>query len=284
MKLLQSLKILLPITLFVACSQPTGKEENKKGSTEASASAEVDESNDIGSASEFQLDLIIANNIASPVKLLTDINDAGMVNYQDDVTNPPNKAKDYVTSEEMALNFGIYGADLSYKSLYGRHQEMADYLIAIRSLSDQLGLTSLFDQKSLEQFERIKSNPDSVKLFIFEKYDQADEYLRTNERMMTAALVLTGGLIESLHLVSRQIEVGEADEEAYTIFINQKNTLKNLLDLFNTLEQEGQEVAIRQEIQLLYDQFDEIDNADKFSKENIESLHVSINEIRAKLI
>jgi hypothetical protein len=47
--------------------------------------------------------------------------------------------------------------------------------------------------------------------------------LRSNDRLTTAAMVLTGGLVESLHLVSAQIESGDVSKEAYKIFLGQEH-------------------------------------------------------------
>ena len=161
---------------------------------------------------------------------------------------------------------------------------MADYLIAIRKLSDDLGLTHLFDQESMEQFESIKSNPDSVKMFIFDRYDSADEYLRSNDRMMTATMIITGGLVESLHLVSAQIESGDANKESYTIFLEQKHTLKNVLDLMESLEKDGHEVSVKGDIETLYNKFVEVDSFEMFSKENIKALQKVILDVRNSLV
>lgn len=273
--------VLISLVFFAfACSDPAGTGTENSDENSKTESAE----NVMPSESAFQFDLIIANNIAAPVKLLTDINEAGLNHYQEDITNPTKRVESYSSSEEKALGFGVYGADLSYNSLYQRNEEMAEYLIAIRKLSEDLGLTSLFDESSIEMFDRIKTNPDSVKLYIFDKYDQADEYLRSNDRLVTATLVLTGGLVESLHLVSHQIESGDVSKDAYMIFLEQKNTLKNLLELLNSLESEGQVVKIKSDIEMLYNKFKEVDSFDQFSKESIHELHIVVDEVRNKLV
>ena len=276
------LVLLIPSFLIWSCA---GSGESKEGSEEAGDSTEsADNTYEMPSETEFKFDLIIANNIAAPVKLLADINKTGLNNYQEDVANPAENIEKYATSEQKALNFGIYGADLSYMSIHQRNSEMADYLINIRKLSDDLGLTSLFDQASLEKFDRIKEDPDSVKFFIFDKYDEADEYLRSNDRMTTAALILTGGLVESLHLVSIQIENGDATRDAYMIFLEQKNTLKNLLGLMESLEAEGNKISVKADVQMLYNKFIEVDSMAKFSKESIKQLHEAVDQVRDRMI
>lgn len=273
--------ILLSVSTLIifSCSAPAdeSKEEN---SQKAETGAEME----MPSEAAFQFDLIIANNIASPVKLISDMNKAGLNTYQDGITNPTENLSKYVTANEKALSFGIYGADLSYKSIHNRNEDMAAYLLAIRNLAEDLGLNQLFDEKTMETFDRIKSNPDSIKLFIFDKYDQADAFLRGNDRLLTASLILTGGLIESLHLASSQIESSNSNNEAYLIFLEQKNTLKSLLTLYETLEAEGKMVPVRADVELLYNKFKEVESYEMFSKENMAPLHQSIDQVRNKLV
>ena len=268
------------LAFLASCAGEGGNHESPETTEDTVAQATKESPTE----ASFHLDLIIANNIAAPVKLLTDMNEAGLTNYDETVTNPVENLDKYATSEQKALNFGIYGADLSYQSLYGNHEKMADYLITIRSLADELGLISLFTQEAYEEFERIKTNPDSVKMYIFAKYDEADEYLRSNDRVTTACLVLTGGLIESLHLVSSQIAAGEANAEAYRIFLGQKNTLANLVSLFEELEKEGHSLDLKADIQALHAKFVELDSFDKFSKNNVNQLHEAIDAVRDKLV
>ncbi|HAW52075.1 MAG TPA: hypothetical protein DCX54_07090 [Flavobacteriales bacterium] len=281
-KIKRALFVSALLTFALSCGEAVEQEQ-----TSDENAGEMTEENvevDMQNESEFQLSLIIANNIAAPVKLLTDMNQAGVDLYRDGVANPVESLENYQTADQKAIAFGVYGADLSYISLYERHDEMADYLIAIRKLAEDLGLSSLFDQSSFEDFERIKTDPDSVKMFIFSKYDSADEYLRANDRLVTACLVLTGGLIESLHLVSAQIEAGEANKESYKIFLGQKNTLKSLVELFNNLENEGHAMNLKDDVQMLLDTFEKLDSYDKFSKENVHSLHEAIDAVRDKLV
>lgn len=275
----KSILFSVSILIIFSCSAPAD-ENTEDNSQKAESNAEME----MPSEAAFQFDLIIANNIASPVKLISDMNKAGLNTYQDGITNPTESLSNYVTANQKALSFGIYGADLSYKSIHNRNEDMAAYLITIRNLAEDLGLNQLFDEATMETFDRIKSNPDSIKLFIFDKYDQADAFLRGNDRLLTAALILTGGLIESLHLASSQIESSNSNDDAYLIFLEQKNTLKSLLTLYETLEAEGKKVPVRADVELLYNKFEEVESFEMFSKENMAPLHQSIDQVRNKLV
>jgi len=278
--------IAILVSIIFSCSSPENANTNDDNPAQETVESDIENTEEPGMSAEssFKLNLIVANNIASPVKLLTDMNHAGLDHFREDVTNSTDNISNYVTADEKALAFGVYGADLSYIGLYDRNEELIQYLMAIRSLSDDLGLGALFDQESMEQFDLVKTNPDSMKLFIFDKYDQADDFLRSNERLVTATLILTGGLIESLHLVSDQIESGDATRDAYMIFLEQKTTLKNLLELYESLESNGQEISIRADIEMLYKKFEEVDSYEIFAKENIMPLHEAIDQVRSKMI
>jgi hypothetical protein len=198
--------------------------------------------------------------------------------------NTTDNLSKYATSDEKALAFGIYGADLSYLSLHGQHQLMADYLICIRKLSEDLGLGQLFNEESISSFERIQDNPDSMRMFIFARYDQADDFLRKNDRTAIAARILTGGMIEGLYLASSQIEGDKPTEQAYNVFLNQRNGLKNIIHLYETMEKEGQKMSLKDDLKALYEKFQAIDSYENFSKENIDMVHSSIDEIRNGII
>ena len=52
--------------------------------------------------------------------MLTDLE----VGYMIGLTNPAENVKKYYMSDTRSINLGVYGADLSYVSLYNNHQEV----------------------------------------------------------------------------------------------------------------------------------------------------------------
>ena len=270
------------IASIVACGNPQDTQTESSEEEIHEETAVVEKAT--LSESSFHLDMIIANNIAAPVKLMTEMSNAGLKHYTEGATNSTENLDNYATSEQKAMAFGVYGADMSYNSMYEKNQEMANGLITIRKLADGLGLMHLFDQASFERFENIKGNADSVKFFLFEKYDDADDYLKENEQIKLSALILTGGLIESLHLISAQMETADINEDAYNIFLSQKHTLKSLLDLYTSLEKEGHTMELKADIETLYGKFQEFDSMDKFPTDKSRPLHEAIEEVRSKLV
>ena len=61
---------------------------------------------------------------AEVIKMLSDLE----VGYIIGISNPVENAKKYLTSTNRAINLGVYGADLSYATLYNIQQEVINYL------------------------------------------------------------------------------------------------------------------------------------------------------------
>ena len=56
-------------------------------------------------------------NVPSPLEITSMLKKAG-ASYNSEYLNSFKKVSEYTTMEEMALNLGVYGADLSYYRLY----------------------------------------------------------------------------------------------------------------------------------------------------------------------
>ncbi len=286
----QQFLILLTISLSIVGSTvltscDSGNSESTNSDQAATEEPVAEESaTDVNEEAQFQMDLIVANNLSEPAVFLSEVNSADELEYHHEMTNSVENADSYVTDVEKALGFGIYGADLSYESLFDKHQEMAAFLTTIQSLASQLGLDMLFQDADIARLESIKDNPDSVRLFIMEKYDQADEYLRNNERLLTSALILTGGLIESMHLALVQMSEEDVNEDTYTMFLTQKNTLDNLIKLYNTLGSNSQTEQIANDLVKLDQVVDSIGSFDNLTQEKLSELQTSVESIRNKIV
>lgn len=270
-------------TLIQSCDSSGSQTSDTEPSDSEQATAE-ESTEEVNEEAQFQMDLIVANNLSEPAVFLSEVNSVDQLDYHHELTNSIENAKSYATDVEKALGFGVYGADLSYESLFDKHQEMAAFLTIIQSLAAQLGMDMLFQDDDLSRLEAIKDDPDSVRMFVMEKYDEADEYLRSNERLLTSALILTGGLVESMHLALVQMTGDEVNEDTYTMFLTQKNTLDNLIKLYNTLDANAQTEELAKELQDLDKQVDSIGTFDNLTIDKLHELQVSVEEIRNMIV
>jgi hypothetical protein len=98
------------------------------------------------------------------------------------------------------LNFGVYGADLSYVSLFGQTQASMQYMGVSKKLADELGILGFINQGIMERLEKNVTNRDSAMQIITEGFLTANEHLKEAGRPETAVLIISGGWIEGLYI------------------------------------------------------------------------------------
>ncbi len=150
--------------------------------------------------------------------------------YNDNFVNKPDKYQNYTTSFKQALNLGIYGTDISYLNIYEKIQESISYLGTIRKLSEELGVTQAFDPKVFEAVERNINNRDSLTRIIARAYANSDTYLKTNDRNDIGSLIIAGGWIESMYILTQIVQTNNHREIINRIG-EQKHPLDNLIEL-----------------------------------------------------
>lgn len=143
----------------------------------------------------------------------------------------------YNTNDSRALNLGVYGADLSYTSVFDQTQETMQYLKAAQKLSDALGISSAFNKDVVERIQTNMNNKDSLMNIISDSYLETDAFLNENERQNISALIISGGWIEGLYLASKMAYVAPRNEVLLGRIAEQKLSLDNLLGLLSAYQQ-----------------------------------------------
>jgi hypothetical protein len=168
-------------------------------------------------------------SIPSPIQTATLIQKAG-TNYNKDILNEPSKVTNYSTSFKKAINLGVYGADLGYVTMYDQTQDAISYLTAVKSIGDDLGVSSAFDMELVERFEKNIGNKDSLLALVSDAYKSSDRYLKNNQQNDVGGLILAGGWIESLYFATNAAEMTNNDDIIKRVG-EQKTTLNNLIKL-----------------------------------------------------
>jgi hypothetical protein len=143
----------------------------------------------------------------------------------------------YNTNDARALNLGIYGADLSYTSVFDQTQETMQYLKAAQKLSDALGISSAFNKDVVERIQTNMNNKDSLMNIISDSYLETDAFLNENERQNISALIISGGWIEGLYLASKMAFNAPKNDVLLGRIAEQKLSLDNLLGLLSAYQQ-----------------------------------------------
>ncbi|MFC2138596.1 hypothetical protein ACFLTE_10505, partial [Bacteroidota bacterium] len=154
------------------------------------------------------------------------------VKYDNSLMNSVDNISNYSTSFKKALNLGIYGSNLGYLNVYEQIPESFKYFAAIKKLSNELGLNESFDDKIITRIENNLDNKDSLLYYISKIYQDANNYLNKNQRDDIGGLVITGGFIESLYILTKCAALSGSYEIRNRIG-DQKHPLDNLIDLLS---------------------------------------------------
>jgi len=179
-------------------------------------------------------------SIPSPMEMATLLKRAG-ASYEVNVLSDVKRVNDYTSARSQALNLGIYGADLSYASIFNQNQESIIYLSCIKKLADKLGVSKAFDESAIERMEMNLENRDSLLNIISETYFMLDAYLKENGRDHISAMIIAAGWIEGLYLSTTiASKPGNADPGLIQRIAEQKLSLDNLQELVKAYNSSGQ--------------------------------------------
>lgn len=222
MKLFQFINLFVFIIFFAGCTNNNSKSELSKEIGDIDIS--VDSSTQEGNIKK------VFFNLPSPIELTQTILSSNST-FNPTFLNSVEKVNNYSSSSKLALNFGVYGADLCYCRVYDQLQESISYLATIRKISDKLQIPEEEGAETIKRIEESIENRDLIFEIIADTYASADGYLKENERDLTATFILMGGWIEGMYF---SVKINNDSESKNRLNINiaeQKFALQNLLKL-----------------------------------------------------
>jgi len=212
-----------------------------------------------------ELDPDMAYSVPTPNELFAIIKETGVA-YDGSVLNSPDNREKYSTKKIQALNFGVYFADLAFASSYEENASILGYFGTIKVLSDELGISNALDAAIYERVETSLENDDSDSLMFLsnDTYFQAYSYLEENERGSTLALIVLGGWIESLYIMTNLGEYEEGSKLLARIG-EQKLTVGNLMGFMMKYQDDSDVAEVMEEladIEELFWSFEEVEGDD----------------------
>jgi len=175
--------------------------------------------------------------------------------FNQDYLNSPDNAGKYTTSKLQALNLGVYGADLSFVSMFDQSQLSIKYLSVVKKLADDLGILNAVDQGIFDRMNANIDNTDSLMEIISETFMNSDSFLKESDRTEVAAIVLVGGWMEGLYIAMQIAKSTDGNKEIIQRIIDQRlslNTLLNLLDDYKDNPDIQELITTMQEINKLF--------------------------------
>jgi hypothetical protein len=152
--------------------------------------------------------------------------------YEKSILNSPENYSYYISSTKKALNIGVYGTDLGYKNMFNEHEGSAAFFSAIKKLTADLKIENKLNPDILRKIEANYQNSDSLISYLSYLYLNYNEELINKSKPEFASLILAGGYIESLYLLTHCYSLTRK-QEIYDFIAEQQNPLENLIKLLS---------------------------------------------------
>lgn len=189
--------------------------------------------------------------IPSPIELAQLIQKAGAA-YNKDLLNDPKNVSKYNTNTSKALALGVYGADLSYTSVFDDNTtESIVYLAATRTLAESMGVGNAFNEGTVNRIQSNSGKKDSLFTIISDSYMSTDEMLKESQRESASALVIAGGFVEALYLGSQLAKTSKKPQEIINRIAEQKGTMDNVVALLTAHEADASVAGILADMKAL---------------------------------
>ncbi len=215
---------------------------------------------------------------AEVIKMLTDLE----VGYIIGISNPVDNAKKYYTSAKRATNLGVYGADLSYATLYNKNQEVLDYMNTIRSVANDLNMSSIYNEPLYDSIKKNFDNKDKLVKILTDAFNDTYAYMSENEQQPLALLVVGGAWVEGMFLTTHVSESAYNVAGISKVLLEQKKSFELFLDITKPYLDNpsvGDFVKILDPIKTVYAGL-----TTSLTEQNIKDITAAINIIREKVI
>jgi hypothetical protein len=198
------------------------------------------------------------------------------------LSNPPANAKNYVSAYSRAVNVGIYGADLSYATLYNVQQDVIDNLGAIRTLSNDLNLSKLYDESLYQKIKSQFDNRDTLVSILTDAYSKTYSYMVDGGQENLAILMVGGAWAEGVYLTASVSESGNHLTGFESLMLEQKKSFELFEETSKPYANDELVKQFMKDVQPIRDVYAKIGTS--LTMQNIEDLKKAIATVRATLV
>jgi len=156
--------------------------------------------------------------------------------FQPKLPNPLDSALNYDSPFEMAVNLGVYGADLGYVRVMGQEESTTSYMMVIYGLSGKLNIPREIYSYLLMNLDQYISDPDEMAIQIDTIFKSVSLFLRDNEQEHLTAAMMLGGWTESLYIASQLYIASPENFDLLERIAEQKYSLNYLINSLNKFQ------------------------------------------------
>lgn len=178
-------------------------------------------------------------NVPSPIQA-SYLVEKNKIQFNSEFLNKPSQYSKYLTTFQQALNIGVYGSNLATLFVYDQLSLSAQYLSVVKKLSEQIGIFNSINQTLYDRIEKNSENRDSLLYIISDIYKEIDNYLAENDQQEIGVLILAGGWIESMYLLTQMSKSSDGVDIKNRI-AEQKVPLSNIIQLLEPYKDKTKE-------------------------------------------
>lgn len=238
----------------------------------------------VDDGTKFKFDFALAN-IPSPASSINELSSWGH-SYDNSILNDTKNSKNYTSEFSRSVNLGIYNIDMCYAIVSERGEDVLKYMKTVLVTSDALGLKGAVDQMIGKRAEQNLAIKDSLLNILDEILIKSDSYLRTNERLYTAATVFAGSWVESLYITCK---IGENTSDAaikakaYKHLWEQRFHLNNLITVMEDYKDKKEAAELNADFKVIHKEINDVKKAEDIDAAKFKSISDKIFALRAKL-
>jgi len=216
---------------------------------------------------------------AEVIKMLTELE----IGYIGGISNPAENATNYITSKSQALNLGIYGADLSYATLYNMNQTVINYLDVIRELANSLKMSRIYSRALYDDIKDSYDNRDDLVEILKEVFNETYTYLTENDQQSLALLVVAGAWIEGMYITTHISESVYHVEGIVRVLLEQKESFETFLEIAQPHDDDPVVSEILEILDPVREVYETVED-DSLTLKNVEDITEVISSVRGKLV
>ena len=223
--------LAISIFTFVSCGS-TSQEDDHTNTQDTAATAAAGDS--VKPTQDFFYSL------PSPLLMAKVFRKTGL-KYVEGVANSPDNVGKYNSVHSKTLNLGVYSADLAYTILNKQNQVASRYMESVKRLSDDLGMSALFDSDDyLNRFKNNLNSEDSLINVVCELKSEMDVFMKDNEKEKQTLLIFIGAWVENMYIAT-QLTKEANKEKVATRVAEQKYILNSLMNVSSHFQNDDKE-------------------------------------------
>jgi hypothetical protein len=215
---------------------------------------------------------------AQVIQMLTDLE----VGYIIGISNPVENTKKYFQNTDRAINTGVYGADLSYATLYNMQQQVMDNLLAIRSLTTELNMSKIYNESLYDSIKKNYDNKDHLVNILTDAFNETYAYLADNDQQTLALLVVGGAWVEGMYLTTHVSEAAYQVAGISRVLLEQKKSFEVYLEITQPYANDPSISDFVKKLDPIKKVYEGLSTS--LTEQNIKDITVAISGIREKIV